>query len=61
MLSGVKVTDSRKLKIGVIGCGVGFLHLQGFAENPRAQVVAIAGLDEERCRDLAKQFDVPRV
>src|SRR5215210_8532309 len=61
MLSGVKVTDSRKLKIGIIGCGVGFLHLQGFAEIPRAEVVAIAGLDEERCRDLAKQFDVPRV
>ena len=55
------MTDSRKLKVGIIGCGVGFLHLQGFAENPRAQVVAIAGLDEERCRDLAKQFDVPRV
>ena len=35
--------------------------LAGFAENPRAEVVAIAGLDEERCRDLAKQFDVPRV
>jgi predicted dehydrogenase len=61
MVSGVNVTDSRKLRIGIIGCGVGFLHLQGFAENPRAQVVAIAGLDEERCRDLAKQFDVPRV
>ena len=55
------MTDSRKLKVGIIGCGVGFLHLQGFAEIPRVQVVAIAGLDEERCRDLAKQFDVPCV
>jgi predicted dehydrogenase len=58
---GVTVTDSRRLKVGIIGCGVGFLHLQGFAEIPRAEVVAIAGLEEERCRDLAKQFDVPRV
>jgi predicted dehydrogenase len=57
----VNVTGSRKLKIGIIGCGVGFLHLQGFAENPRADVVAIAGLDEDRCRELARQFDVPRV
>ena len=55
------MTDSRKLKIGIIGCGVGFLHLQGFADNPRAEVVAIAGLDEDRCQDLAKQFGVPRV
>ena len=53
--------ESKKLKIGIIGCGVGILHLQGFAENPRAEVVAIAGLDQDRCRDLAKQFDVPRV
>src|SRR5215210_5685193 len=59
--NGVKVTESRRLKVGIIGCGVGFLHLQGFAEIPRAEVVAIAGLEEERCRDLAKQFDVPRV
>ncbi|MBA2596161.1 MAG: Gfo/Idh/MocA family oxidoreductase [Chloroflexota bacterium] len=37
------------------------LHLQGFAGNPRAEVVAIAGLDEERCHELAKQFGVPNV
>jgi predicted dehydrogenase len=55
------VNDSRKLKVGIIGCGVGILHLQGFAENPRAEVVAIAGLDQDRCRELAKQFGVPRV
>lgn len=53
--------ETKKLKIGIIGCGVGILHLQGFAENPRAEVVAIAGLDQDRCRDLARQFDVPRV
>ena len=53
--------ELKKLKIGIIGCGVGILHLQGFAENPRAEVVAIAGLDQDRCRDLARQFDVPRI
>lgn len=55
------MTDERKLKVGIIGCGVGQLHLQGFAETPRAEVVAIAGLDEERCRDLAQTFNVPRI
>lgn len=58
---GIALADGRKLKVGIIGCGVGMLHLQGFAVNPRAEVVAIAGLDEERCRDLAQQFGVPRV
>jgi predicted dehydrogenase len=55
------VVESNKLRIGIIGCGVGILHLQGFAENPRAEVVAIAGLDQDRCHELAKQFNVPRV
>jgi predicted dehydrogenase len=47
--------------LGIIGCGVGVLHLEGFAEDPRVEVLAIAGLDEERCRDLAERFGVPRV
>ncbi len=58
---GSEVTDSRRLRVGVIGCGVGLLHLQGFALDPRVQVLAIAGLDEERCRELAGQFSVPRI
>lgn len=53
--------DTRKLRVGVIGCGVGQLHLQGFAEDPRVEVVAIAGLDEDRCRELARTFGIPRV
>ena len=55
------MSDERTLKIGIIGCGVGQLHLQGFAETPRAEVVAIAGLDEDRCRELSRTFGVPRV
>jgi predicted dehydrogenase len=55
------VTNDQRLRVGVIGCGVGLLHLQGFALDPRVQVLAIAGLDEERCRELAGQFSVPRI
>jgi predicted dehydrogenase len=36
-------------------------HVEGYAEEPRATVVALAGLDTDRCRSLAKQFDVPAV
>jgi predicted dehydrogenase len=49
------------VRAGVIGCGAGLFHLEGYAENPRATVVALAGLDAERCRSLAKQFDVPAI
>lgn len=55
------MVDGRKLGVGVIGCGVGQLHLQGFAQDPRVQVVALAGLDEDRCRELAATFGVLRV
>lgn len=55
------MTEIRRLRVGVIGCGVGMLHLEGFAEEPRVQVVAIAGLDEKRCRELAGTFGVARV
>jgi predicted dehydrogenase len=55
------MSRQQKLKVGVIGCGVGQLHLQGFDEDPRVEVVAIAGLDEERCRSLAATHGVTRV
>ena len=47
------------LRVGIIGCGAGIFHLEGYAEEPRAEVVALAGLDTDRCQQLAKRFDVP--
>jgi predicted dehydrogenase len=55
------VSSERKVNVGVVGCGVGVLHLQGLAKDPRVNIVAIAGLDEARCHDLAKTYNVPRV
>ncbi|HEV2108783.1 MAG TPA: Gfo/Idh/MocA family oxidoreductase, partial [Thermomicrobiales bacterium] len=53
--------EDGKLRIGVIGCGAGIFHLEGYATEPRATVVALAGLDTDRCQSLAKRFDVPMV
>jgi predicted dehydrogenase len=55
------VESQDRVRVGVIGCGAGIFHLEGYAEEPRAEVVAIAGLDTERCQDLAKRFDIPHV
>lgn len=55
------MSEPRKLNIGIIGCGVGILHLEGFADDPRANIVAIAGLDDDRCRQLAAKFNIPKV
>lgn len=50
-----------RVRIGVIGCGIGSWHVQGYAEEPRAIVVALAGQDTERCLRLAKEYDIPHV
>ncbi len=55
------MTSHGQLRIGVIGCGAGVFHLEGYAEEPRAKVIALAGLDTDRCQELAKRFDVPHV
>ena len=47
------------VRVGVIGSGAGAFHLDGYAEEDRAQVVAIAGLDTDRVEKLAKKYDVP--
>ena len=49
------------LRVGVIGCGAGLFHLEGYAENPRVRTVALAGLDTDRCASLAERFNVPHV
>lgn len=50
-----------EVRIGVIGCGAGTFHLEGYAEDPRTKTVALAGLDTARCRQLAKKFEVPEI
>jgi predicted dehydrogenase len=55
------VAEKEQLRVGVIGCGAGIFHLEGYQEEPRAKVVALAGLDTDRCEMLANKFDVPRV
>ncbi|MFT4037326.1 MAG: Gfo/Idh/MocA family oxidoreductase [Thermomicrobiales bacterium] len=55
------MSEERKVNVGVVGCGVGMLHLQGLAKDPRVNIVALAGLDTARCRDLAEKYKVPKV
>jgi predicted dehydrogenase len=45
----------------VIGCGAGIFHLEGYSADPRVEIVALAGLDTDRCEMLAGRFNIPRV
>jgi len=53
--------SQEKVRVGVIGCGAGLFHLEGYSAEPRAEVVALAGLDTDRCEMLANRFHVPRI
>lgn len=49
------------LKIGIIGTGgIAGLHLQAYADNPRAEIVAVADLNADRAKAVADQWDVAR-
>ncbi len=55
------MTTEGRVRVGVIGCGAGIFHLEGYAADPRAEIVALAGLDIDRCQELAKKYDVPHI
>lgn len=55
------MTKQETLRVGVIGCGAGAFHLEGYAANPRVKIIALAGLDGPRCQELVSKFGVPHL
>lgn len=49
----------RKLKVGVIGLGMGRHHVKGFNDHPQCEVVAVADPDDARLRRIADKNNVP--
>lgn len=52
--------DERRLRVGVIGAGVGAAHVAAYVQLPQVEMVALAGLDDDRVRRVAAQYRVPR-
>ena len=48
------------LRVGVIGAGVGEMHLAGYSKLPRVEIAALAGLDDDRVRRVAAEYRVPQ-
>ncbi|HID96460.1 MAG TPA: Gfo/Idh/MocA family oxidoreductase [Candidatus Latescibacteria bacterium] len=48
----------QKLRIGVVGLGMGSIHLKGYQSNPHAEVAAICDVNEERLRACAQEFNI---
>jgi predicted dehydrogenase len=52
---------SEKIRMAVIGCGAGRFHARSYAAMDDVELVALAGLDEDRCREIAAQNNIPHI
>lgn len=48
----------RKLRLGVIGLGMGRGHIKGYQAHPEAEVVAVCDQDTVRLADAQKEFGI---
>ena len=52
---------SGKLRVGVVGSGVGQAHIRAFQSLPdQFEVVILCGTQETKTRDIAAEYDIPR-
>jgi predicted dehydrogenase len=52
---------SEKLKAAVIGTGMGRYHMEGYANNPNVDLVAICDLNEPEAKEMAGRFGAREV
>lgn len=52
--------STERLRVGVIGAGVGALHLAAYNQIPEVEIVALAGLDDDRVKRVAAEYSVPQ-
>lgn len=56
--AGAPAADERRLRIGVIGLGIGRMHIEGWRRHPAVEVVAIADTDAARLDTVGEQFGI---
>jgi len=49
-----------KVKVGVIGTGIGSFHIRAYQKLPDVEVVAVVDLDPKRAKQIAQQYNIPR-
>ena len=47
-----------KIRVGVVGLGIGRHHIRGYQSHPAAEVVAIADLDESRLAGIGAEYGI---
>ncbi|MEW6754912.1 MAG: Gfo/Idh/MocA family oxidoreductase [Candidatus Latescibacterota bacterium] len=51
---------SGKLRVGVVGLGMGRVHARGYASHPQAELVALCDVDEARLKEVAAELNVKK-
>ncbi len=46
----------KKLKAGIIGTGMGRLHMDGYSKDPRVEVFAICDINRKEAEEFAKKY-----
>lgn len=54
----MKNTTSKKLRVGIVGLGMGQGHIGEYKKHPHAEVVAIADVDKSRLESVGKQHEI---
>ena len=53
---------SDRLRVGVVGCGVGQAHIRAYQSLPEQfQVAAVCDVDKARAREVARGYHIPHV
>ncbi|MEN9474653.1 MAG: hypothetical protein RIS48_1373, partial [Pseudomonadota bacterium] len=50
----------RRLRVAVIGLGIGRMHIEGWRQHPAVDVIAIADPDPLRLQQVGEQFGIER-
>jgi predicted dehydrogenase len=51
-----------RLKVGIVGCGVGINHIKAYAELPDLYAVeALCDLDAEKAEAIAREYAIPQI
>lgn len=49
-----------KIRVGIVGLGIGRAHLKGYLEHPAAEVVAVCDSDRQRLEAVGEEYRVRR-
>lgn len=55
------MSEKNKLKVGVVGLGfAGRAHIDGYKNTENAELIAVCDVSEERARETAEKYGVPK-